>query len=208
MKRDTPSYRGYRFPPEIISHAVWLYHRFCLSFRDVEDLLAQRSIAVSYEAIRLWCIKFGPEYDARGMQAGAIWVMEPYDPSHENEGSDRHRGVDIRVDDSPDPFKELRRLLNITLGWRHSRMSRRLAGEGKFTEAIEAQKKALTYNQADNVIYGLAQRYAQAGDVANALENLREAIAQNPRWKAVAARNTSFDKIKDHPEFKALIERE
>ena len=146
--------------------------------------------------------------DARGMQAGAIWVMEPYDPSHENEGSDRHRGVDIRVDDSPDPFKELRRLLNITLGWRHSRMSRRLAGEGKFTEAIEAQKKALTYNQADNVIYGLAQRYAQAGDVANALENLREAIAQNPRWKAVAARNTSFDKIKDHPEFKALIERE
>ena len=117
-------------------------------------------------------------------------------------------GVDIRVDDSPDPFKELRRLLNITLGWRHSRMSRRLAGEGKFTEAIEAQKKALTYNQADNVIYGLAQRYAQAGDVANALENLREAIAQNPRWKAVAARNTSFDKIKDHPEFKALIERE
>ena len=76
------------------------------------------------------------------------------------------------------------------------------------TEAIEAQKKALTYNQADNVIYGLAQRYAQAGDVANALENLREAIAQNPRWKAVAARNTSFDKIKDHPEFKALIERE
>ena len=147
--------------------------------------------------------------DARGMQAGAIWVMEPYDPSHENEGSDRHRGVDIRVAyDSPDPFKELRRLLNITLGWRHSRMSRRLAGEGKFTEAIEAQKKALTYNQADNVIYGLAQRYAQAGDVANALENLREAIAQNPRWKAVAARNTSFDKIKDHPEFKALIERE
>ena len=65
MKRDTPSYRGYRFPPEIISHAVWLYHRFCLSFRDVEDLLAQRSIAVSYEAIRLWCIKFGPEYARR-----------------------------------------------------------------------------------------------------------------------------------------------
>ena len=66
MKRDTPSYRGYRFPPEIISHAVWLYHRFCLSFRECRmDLLAQRSIAVSYEAIRLWCIKFGPEYARR-----------------------------------------------------------------------------------------------------------------------------------------------
>ena len=51
-----PSYHGYRFPPEIISHAVWLYHRFGVSFRDVEDLLAQRGITVSYEAIRLWCL--------------------------------------------------------------------------------------------------------------------------------------------------------
>ncbi len=46
-----PSYRGYRFPPEIISHAVWLYHRFSLSFRDVEDLLAERGITVTYETI-------------------------------------------------------------------------------------------------------------------------------------------------------------
>ena len=57
-----PSYKGYRFPPEIISHAVWLYHRFTLSFRDVEDLLAERGIIVYYEAIRLWCLRFGPEY--------------------------------------------------------------------------------------------------------------------------------------------------
>ena len=62
MKTSQPSYRGYRFPPEIISHAVWLYHRFCLSFRDVEDLLAQRGVEVSYEAVRLWCLKFGPDY--------------------------------------------------------------------------------------------------------------------------------------------------
>ena len=67
MTSDKPSYRGYRFPPEIISHAVWLYHRFCVSFRDVEDLLAQRGITVSYEAIRLWYIKFGPKY-ARGLK--------------------------------------------------------------------------------------------------------------------------------------------
>ena len=65
MKTDAPSYHGYRFPPEIISHAVWLYHRFCVSFRNVEELLAQRGITVSYEAIRLWCIKFGPEYARR-----------------------------------------------------------------------------------------------------------------------------------------------
>ncbi len=59
---STPSYRGHRFPSEIISHAVWLYYRFCLSFRDVEDLLAQRGITVSYETIRQWCRKFGTEY--------------------------------------------------------------------------------------------------------------------------------------------------
>jgi transposase-like protein len=48
-------YPRYRFPPAIISHAVWLYYRFTLSFRDVEDLLAQRDITVSYESIRHWC---------------------------------------------------------------------------------------------------------------------------------------------------------
>ena len=46
------SYRGYRFPPAIISQAVWLYFRFGLSFRDVEDLLAERGVTVTYEAIR------------------------------------------------------------------------------------------------------------------------------------------------------------
>ena len=53
MSSQAPNYRGYRFPSEIISHAVWLYYRFALSFRDVEDLLAQRSITVTYETIRL-----------------------------------------------------------------------------------------------------------------------------------------------------------
>jgi hypothetical protein len=55
MKNDRSPYYGYRFAPEIISYAVWVYHRFCLSFRDVEDLLAERGIFVSYEAIRIWC---------------------------------------------------------------------------------------------------------------------------------------------------------
>src|SRR5712692_10994970 len=62
MTSPAASYHGYRFPPDIISHAVWLYHRFCLSFRDTEDLLAQRGITVSYEAIRQWCRRFGPAY--------------------------------------------------------------------------------------------------------------------------------------------------
>ena len=62
MNCDALCYHGYRFPPLIISHAVWLYHRFCLSFRDAEDLLAQRGITVSYETIRQWCRPFGPAY--------------------------------------------------------------------------------------------------------------------------------------------------
>ena len=56
------SYRRYRFPAEIIQHAVWLYFRFPLSFRDVEDLLAERGIDVSYETVRRWALKFGQAY--------------------------------------------------------------------------------------------------------------------------------------------------
>ena len=58
-------YKRYRFPAEIIHYAVWLYHRFNLSHRDIEDLLAERGITVSYESVRLWCIKFGPQYARR-----------------------------------------------------------------------------------------------------------------------------------------------
>jgi putative transposase len=54
-----PNYKGYRFPPEIISHAAWLYFRFSLSFRDVEELLAQRGIVVTYETVWQWCLTFG-----------------------------------------------------------------------------------------------------------------------------------------------------
>ena len=59
------TYKRHRFPPDIISYAVWLYYRFNLSHRDVEDLLAERGITVSREAIRLWCIKFGSLYTRR-----------------------------------------------------------------------------------------------------------------------------------------------
>jgi putative transposase len=64
MKTNTlaHNYKGFRFPPEIISHAVWRYFRFSLSFRDVEELLAQRGIVVTYETVRQWCLKFGQTY--------------------------------------------------------------------------------------------------------------------------------------------------
>jgi len=56
------SYKRHRFPAEVVRHAVWLYFRFTLSLRDVEELLAQRGIAVSYETIRCWTLKFGRLY--------------------------------------------------------------------------------------------------------------------------------------------------
>ena len=62
MTSQPPCYRGYRFSPDIISHAFWLYHRFGLNIRDVEDLLAARGIAVTYEALRQWCLTFGLDY--------------------------------------------------------------------------------------------------------------------------------------------------
>ena len=65
MSRTTSLYKRYRFPSEIIQYAVWFYNRFNLSHRDIEDLLAERGITVSYESIRLWCNKFGPKYANR-----------------------------------------------------------------------------------------------------------------------------------------------
>jgi transposase-like protein len=58
----TSPYRGFRFPKAIIQHAIWLYFRFTLSLRDVEELLAERGIAVTYETVRRWVLKFGPAF--------------------------------------------------------------------------------------------------------------------------------------------------
>ena len=80
MKNKKSLYHGYRFPQEIISHTVWLYHRFCLSLRDVEELLAERGIFVTYESIRQWCNHFGPEYTRvlkkRGGRLGDNWYLD------------------------------------------------------------------------------------------------------------------------------------
>ncbi|MGH8315977.1 MAG: IS6 family transposase, partial [Steroidobacterales bacterium] len=79
---DTPgsAYRGYRFPPEIISYCVWLYFRFSVSYRDVEELTAERGVTVTYETIRAWCERFGRDYAkrirARRGRLGDTWHMD------------------------------------------------------------------------------------------------------------------------------------
>jgi putative transposase len=80
MTPDPATYPGYRFPAEIISHAVWLYHVFSLSLRDVELILAERGITVTHESIRSWCRKFGSEFAAklrrRRPKPGGIWHLD------------------------------------------------------------------------------------------------------------------------------------
>ncbi|MFD0229666.1 IS6 family transposase [Streptomyces hirsutus] len=67
MGSTPPSYKGHRYPVEIISHCVWLYFRFPLSFREVEELMLERGVVVSYETVRRWCLKFGQSY-AHGLR--------------------------------------------------------------------------------------------------------------------------------------------
>ena len=69
------THKRHRFPPEMISYAVWLCYRVNLSYRDIEDLLAERGITVSREAIRLWCIKCGALY---ARQKETAWQVAPW----------------------------------------------------------------------------------------------------------------------------------
>ena len=67
MGAVSSAYKGYRYPVEIISHCVWLYHRFPLSLREVEEMMMARGVVVSYETIRAWCRTFGQTY-ANGLR--------------------------------------------------------------------------------------------------------------------------------------------
>ncbi len=62
MSSTSPSYRNHCYPAEVIAHCVWLYFRFPLSFREVEEVMLQRGVVVSYETVRRWCAKFGQAY--------------------------------------------------------------------------------------------------------------------------------------------------
>lgn len=97
MKQKT-TYRGYRFPPDIIAHAVWLYHRFTLSLRDIEDLLAEHGITVSYETVRQWCATFGPHYARRIKKCsgprGDCWLLDEVTVSIQGQRRYLWRAVD------------------------------------------------------------------------------------------------------------------
>ena len=145
--------------------------------------------------------------DTRGMQSAGLLVVKPLDPKSD---STVERIVDLRVDDSAEPFKELRRLLNMTLGvpQKLTDHSAQLSKEGKHAEAIAEMKKALEINpRSEPAIYALAQRYAAAGDFKNALAQLSLAISRQPKqWKPQAAKDPAFEKMRDQAEFKKLVQ--
>ncbi|MCU1383146.1 MAG: hypothetical protein JWL71_1843 [Acidobacteria bacterium] len=143
--------------------------------------------------------------DTRGMQSAGLLVVRPVPPGS-NVVVDRI--VDLRIDDAVDPFKELRRLLNINLGVprRLTDHSALLAGQGKFDEAITEQRKALDIQpNSDALHYALAQRYSQADRPLQALVPLREAVRLHPNLARQAAVDPLFAKMRDLPEFKRLI---
>jgi putative transposase len=80
MSPDPATYPGYRFPAEVIRHAVWLYHVFSLSLRDIELILCERGITVTHESIRRWVLKFGTEFAGklrkRRPKPGDTWHMD------------------------------------------------------------------------------------------------------------------------------------
>jgi uncharacterized Ntn-hydrolase superfamily protein len=144
--------------------------------------------------------------DTRGMQSAGILVVRPI-PS----GSDStvERVVDIRVDDSPEPFKELRRLLNMTTGvpQRLLTSAAEMSKAGKHADAIAEAKKALEINpRNESAMYALAKIYAASGDTRNALAQLSMAISRQPKqWKFEASNDPAFEKLRANTEFQRLI---
>ncbi|MFJ7258517.1 transposase, partial [Streptomyces sp. NPDC098085] len=80
MDSASPSYKGHRYPVEVIAHCVRLYHRFPLSFREVEELMLERGVVVSHETVRRWCAKFGQAYanglSRRRPRPGDKWHLD------------------------------------------------------------------------------------------------------------------------------------
>jgi putative transposase len=80
MNINHSRYHRHRFPAVIIGHVIWFYHRFNLSLRDIEDLMAERGVIVSYETIYRWCANFGPEYARRVRRrlgpGGDVWHLD------------------------------------------------------------------------------------------------------------------------------------
>jgi len=205
-------------PKDVVHYGAWAGHVTGRNFSAQGNTLASEAVvkamAGAYEhgtgsmAERLMdALDAGQSKggDVRGMQSAGILVVRPLPPNSE---STVERIVDIRVDDASNPFVELRRLLNMTLGVPNKLTERaaRLANDGKLAEAIAEQQKAIAIApNNERLHYALAQRYAQAGEYLNALRPLDEAIRRQPNLKKDAAADPVFTKMRELVEFKRLV---
>ena len=122
-------------------------------------------------------------------------------------GRTSDRWVDVRVDDHAEPFRELRRLVNMSISRIHSREARTLAAAGRFDAAVAAQREAIAIVPGeDQLIYGLARLHARAGDPASAVAALEEAIGIDARWRELAASQADFDNIRGNAAFQRLLD--
>lgn len=144
--------------------------------------------------------------DTRGMQSAGILVVKPLTPGSE---STVERIVDIRVDDHDQPFVELRRLLDMTLGkpQRLTAEASDLTRAGRHADAVARLKQALAVNPRNEAtMYALAQAYAAAGQKGEALDQLGTAIRRQPKqWKAQAAADPAFATLKNDAAFQRLV---
>ena len=138
--------------------------------------------------------------DTRGMQAAGIYVVKPIDGDRTTD-----KWVDIRVDDAVDPYKELRRLLNISLAPRHAEQAEALKAEGRTAEAIATLEQALDmYPHRDSYLFTLAEWYAEADRDRDALNSLRAAIRIRDIWKEEARASNAFSDLRGREEFQLL----
>src|SRR6266568_5668097 len=172
------SYARHRFPPDVIRHAVWLYLRFTLSYRDVEDLLAERGLQVSNETIRRWVLKFGPAF-ARNLRP---WRATPHGKWHLDEMVVSIAGRRMYMWRAVDSEGEM---LEVLVQPRHDKAAalkllRKLLKRQGFAPTVIVTDKLRSYGAALQLI-GFSGRHEQGLRANNRAENSHQPVRRRER---------------------------
>jgi transposase-like protein len=172
------SYRRHRFPPPIIQHAIWLYLRFTLSYRDVEELLAERGLEISYETVRRWVLKFGPVI-ARRLRR---YRLRPSDRWHLDEMVVRIAGKQMYLWRAVDHEGEV---LDMLVQHRRDsraalRLMRKLLRKQGFAPKLLVTDKLRSYASAFRRL-GLTCRHEQGLRMNNRAENSHQPVRRRER---------------------------
>lgn len=172
------SYSRHRFPPLIIQHAIWLYFKFSLSYRDVEDLLAERGMDVSYETVRRWVLKFGSTYAGKLKQSrprpGGLWHLDEVFISINGKRSYLWRAVDSEGE-----------VLEVLVQSRRNKrdalkLMRKLLKKQGFVPDVVVTDKLPSYGAALREL-GLSKRHDFGGRKNNRAENSHLPVRQRER---------------------------